>query len=105
MLNIDDLIKKAIKEEDRYITARIEKMDGEIKLRIPPTKEIDELKEKHTGNYEALMFDLVYNCCASPALNDNKLLEHFNCKDIPYMVVEKIFGLGITINLAELILD
>ena len=105
MLSIQDLINKAVREEDRFINVSIEKMEGEIKLRIPPTKEIDELKEKHQGNYEGLMFDLVYNCCAEPALNDNRLLEIFNCKDIPYMVVEKVFGLGIASNIAELILD
>lgn len=105
MLSIQDLINKAVKEEDRFINVSIEKMKGEIKLRIPPTKEIDELKEKHIKDYEELMFDLVYNCCAEPALNDNKLLEHFNCKDTPYMVVEKVFGLGIASNLAEFVLD
>ncbi len=39
MLNIQDLIEKAYKREEKYITIKIEKMDGEIKLRVPFSEE------------------------------------------------------------------
>lgn len=105
MLNIKELIEKAVKEKERFVTVRIEQMDGEIKLRIPFSKELDELREKHKGKYDDMMYDLIYNCCEEPRLNSDELLNHFQCKDIPYKVVEKVFGQGISESIANIILD
>lgn len=105
MLNIKELIEKAVKEKERFVTVRIEQMDGEIKLRIPFSKELDELREKHKGKYDDMMYDLIYICCEEPRLNSDELLNHFQCKDIPYKVVEKVFGQGISESIANIILD
>lgn len=105
MLNIKELIEKAVKEKERFVTVRIEQMDGEIKLRIPFSKELNELIEKHKGKYDDMMSDLVYSCCEEPKLNSDDLLNHFQCKDIPYKVVEKVFSQGIVSNIANIILD
>lgn len=35
MLSIQDLIEKAYKREEKYITVKVERMGGEIKLRVP----------------------------------------------------------------------
>ena len=105
MLNIKELIEKAVKEKERFVIVRIEQMDGEIKLRIPFSKELEELREKHKGKYDDMMYDLIYNCCEEPRLNSDELLNHFQCKDIPYKVVEKVFGRGISESIANIILD
>lgn len=105
MLSVQNLIEKAVVEKERFITVKIEQMDGEIKLRIPFAKEIEEIKEKNKGNSKLMVCDLIYNCCEEPRLNDNKLLEHFSCKEVPCEVVAKIFGDIITANIAEIILD
>lgn len=105
MLDIKGLIEKAVKEKERFITVRIEQMDDEIKLRVPFTSEIEEIREKHQGKFADMMYDLVYNCCEEPKLNSNELLNHFDCKNTPYEVVNKIFGQGISEGIANILLD
>lgn len=105
MLDIKGLIEKAVKEKERFITVRIEQMDDEIKLRVPFTSEIEEIREKHQGKFADMMYDLVYNCCEEPKLNSGELLNHFDCKNTPYEVVNKIFGQGISEGIANILLD
>lgn len=105
MLSIQDLINNQFKEEEKFITVRIERMNGEIKLRVPTALEIDEYKIKHKGNYEKIAEDLVYNNCIEPKLNDDKLLETLKCKNVPIEIVEKVFGYGVKIQLSDLLID
>ena len=105
MLSIQDLIQKAYQPEERTIKVRIERMGGEIELRVPTSNEIKELREKHKEDYYSVFEELIYNNCINPKLNDNYLLEKFSCKDTPYRVVTTIFGNGTVDNLVNLLLD
>lgn len=118
MLSIDDLVKKAYKPEEKTITVKIERMNGEIELRVPFLNEWAELREKHQKAlnlkegekvpdtlYNDVMLELVYINSVNPKLNDDKLIEHFNCKDKPYMVVKEVFGEEIAYSLANLLIE
>lgn len=104
MLKIQDLIEKSYKKEDKYITVRIERMNGEIKLKVPSSEELYELKEKHK-DYAAMASDLVYSSCVEPRLNDERLIQHFKCKDNPCDVVDKVFGFDGKLGIADILLD
>lgn len=105
MLSIQDLIQKAYRAEAKIITVKIERMEGEIELRVPTPEEIKELREKHKNNYNDAFQELIFTSCINPKLNDDKLLNHFNCKETPYKVVTEIFGEKGVDNLVNLILD
>lgn len=104
MLSIQDLIEKAYKREDKYITVKIERMGGEIKLRVPSSEELYELKEKHK-DYAVMASDLVYSSCVEPKLNDERLIQHFKCKNNPCDVVDKVFGFDGKLSIADILLD
>ena len=104
MLSIQDLIEKAYKREDKYITVKIERMRGEIKLRVPSSEELYELKEKHK-DYAVMASDLVYSSCVEPKLNDERLIQHFKCKNNPVDVVEKVFGFEEKLQIADILLE
>ncbi len=104
MLSIQDLIEKAYKREEKYITVKIEKMEGEIKLRVPFSEEIHEIRQKYK-DYSTMASDLVYSSCVEPKLNDEKLIQHFKCKDNPCDVVDKIFGFDVKLGIADILLE
>ena len=104
MLSIQDLIEKSTKKENRYITIRIEKMNGEIKLRVPTSKEIYEIKDKYK-DFSDLASELVYISCVEPKLNDERLIQHFKCKENPITVVEKVFGFEEKLQIADILLE
>lgn len=118
MLSIQDLIQKAYKPQERNIIVKIERMGGEIELRVPFLNEWSELREKHQkalnlkpgdnipdSIYNDVMLELVYVNSINPKLNGDKLLEHFNCKEKPYLVVKEIFGEVTAYSLANLLLE
>lgn len=118
MLSIQDLIQKAYQPEERTIKVRIERMGGEIELRVPFLNEWSELREKHQkflnlkpgekvpeSIYTDVMLELVYNNSINPKLNDSKLIEHFKCKDKPYLVVKEVFGEEVASSLANLLIE
>lgn len=118
MLSIQDLIQKAYQPEERTIKVRIERMGGEIELRVPFLNEWSELREKHQkaldlkpgdkipdNFYDNIAMELVYINSVNPKLNDNKLISHFKCIDKPYRVVKEIFGEELAHNLANLLIE
>ena len=104
MLSIQDLIEKAYKREDKYITVKIERMGGEIKLRVPSSEEIYEAKDKYE-NFSDLASELLYISCVEPKLNDERLIQHFKCKNNPCDVVDKVFGFDGKLSIADILLD
>ena len=104
MLSIQDLIEKAYKREDKYITVKIERMGGEIKLRVPSSEEIYEAKDKYE-NFSDLASELLYISCVEPKLNDERLIQHFKCKNNPVDVVEKVFGFEEKLQIADILLE
>ena len=105
MLSIEKLIEKQCKSEEKTIVIHIDQLGDDVKIRVPFMEEFKELLEKHKDNQANVKFDLVYQNMIEPKLNDDKLLTHFNCKDKPYLVVERIFGGAISDNISALILD
>lgn len=105
MLSIQDLIEKAYVPQEKEILINIERMGGEIKVRIPFFTELRELREKHKENYEAMTQEFVYLNVIEPKLNDNKLIEAFKCQDKPYEIVDKIFGRETVGKIADLLIS
>ena len=104
MLSVQDLIEKSIKQEDRYITIRVDRMDGEIKLRVPTSKDIYEIRDKYK-DFSEMASELVYISCVEPKLNEERLIQHFKCKDKPVNVVEKIFSFDEKLQIADILLE
>lgn len=105
MLSIEKLIEKQCKSEEREIVIHIDQLDDDIKIRVPFIDELKELLEKHKDNPDNVKYDLIYQNAIEPKLSDEKLLSNFNCKEVPYLVVEKIFGSVVAGNISELMLD
>lgn len=104
MLSIQELINNAYKREEKFITVKIERMNGEIKLRIPSSQELYEIKEKYK-DYSEMASNIVYSSCIEPKLNDERLIQHFECKATPHNVVDKVFGFDTKLAIAEIIFD
>ncbi len=105
MLSVQDLIKKQCRREDKEIEIRIEQLDGSIKCRVPFMEEFKDLVEKHKEDTKGAMLEYVYLNVVEPRLNDNALIEHFNCKEKPYEIVEKIFTSDVASNIADILID
>lgn len=103
MLSIQELINNAYKREEKFITVKIERMNGEIKLRIPSSQELYEIQGKYKNFYD-LASELVYTSCIEPKLNEEKLIQYFKCKNNPIDIVDKIFKFEEKLQIANIIL-
>ncbi|MGL4247367.1 MAG: phage tail assembly chaperone [Lactococcus garvieae] len=105
MLTIQDLINKGHKEVEKTITIEIAEMKGDIKIRIPNLKELEEMREKHGEDYNNMASDIIYNCCIEPKLTNDEILSHYNCMATPYQVVDKIFGETTKAGIATIVME
>ncbi|MGL5124953.1 MAG: hypothetical protein ACRC6U_03095, partial [Fusobacteriaceae bacterium] len=102
---IQDLIKNRIKKEDRFLVLNIEKLGGDIKLRIPLADELNEINTKFKGDLSSMANSIIYENCVEPKLNDEVLLQTLKCKEDPKKVVEEVFGNIIKYQIIEKMTD
>lgn len=105
MLSIQELIKNRIKTDEKFVVLKIDKMGGDIKVRVPFADELNELNIRFNGNLSEMANSLIYENCIEPKLNDEVLIQTLKCKDDPKRVVEEVFGNVIKYQLVEKITD
>ena len=105
LLTINDIMNKHIEEDTEVLTLNIEKMGGDIKVKVPSVFDLQEIKLANGDNYSTIADIIIFENCIEPKINNDILIEKYNCKQDPKKVVGKIFGDKIKLQILEKIMD